>query len=272
MRWMRQIEVPTPVLPGAVIASATGVHVRIGGNAILHGVDIEVRAGEIVGLAGPNGAGKTTLFNALAGDIVGEAGDVRVHGEPVASWTARELAQRRAVLPQQIQMSFPFRVRDVVAMGRAPWIGTDRQDADEAAVERAIVAADIESLVARQFTSLSGGERARVAYARALAQEAQWFLLDEPTAALDIRHQELLFESLRARVRDGDGALVVMHDLALAAAHADRIVLLRAGLVVATGTPREVLTPAILGEVYGYAIDVIEHPRTGDLLISPARG
>ncbi len=272
MRWMRAAQTPQRVAPGQLLAKATNVRVTLGGNEILHGVDLDVRAGEIVGLAGPNGAGKTTLFNVLAGDITADSGDIEVDGVSISSWSAVELAQRRAVLPQQIQMSFPFRVRDVVGMGRAPWLGTPLQEEDEAATDVAILTCDVRSLEARQFTSLSGGERARVAYARALAQRAQWILLDEPTAALDIRHQELLLESLRSRVRQGDGALVVMHDLALAAAHADRIALIRAGTIVACGPPREVIKPEILGEVYGHAIDVIEHPKTGALLIAPARG
>ncbi len=271
MKWMHAARTPQRVAPGELLAKAANVHVTLGGNEILHGVDLDIRAGEIVGLAGPNGAGKTTLFNVLAGDIVANSGEVEVDGAEISSWSAIELAQRRAVLPQQIQMSFPFRVRDVVGMGRAPWIGTPLADEDDAAIDAAILICDVRRLEARQFTSLSGGERARVAYARALAQRSQWILLDEPTAALDIRHQELLLESLRSRVRQGDGALVVMHDLALAAAHADRIALIRAGIVVACGPPREVIKPEILGEVYGHPIDVIEHPKTGELLIAPAR-
>ena len=271
MRWMHQARTPERVAPGELLASAHDVRVTLGGNPILHGVSLDVHAGEIVGLAGPNGAGKTTLFNVLSGDIPADSGDVRVGGLPIDSWSALELARRRAVLPQQIQMSFPFRVRDVVAMGRAPWAGTPYEDEDEHAIDAAILASDIRRLESRQFTSLSGGERARVAYARVLAQQSQWILLDEPTAALDIRHQELLLESLRNRVRAGDGALVVMHDLSLAAAHADRIALIREGVIVACGPPRDVITPSILGGVYGHAIDVIENPKTGDLLISPAR-
>src|SRR5690606_34926990 len=110
-----------------------------------------------------------------------------------------------------------------------------------------------------------------VSYARVLAQQTRWIMLDEPTAALDIRYQELLLESLRCRVREGAGALVVIHDLALAAAHADRIALIQEGRIVACGPPADVLKPALLGEVYEHTIDVVPHPQTGDILISPAR-
>lgn len=271
MRWLRHARVPSPIAPGGVLASARGVRARLGGREILHGIDLDVHAGEIIALAGPNGAGKSTLFGALAGDIPATGGDVRIDGEPIAHWSAVELAQRRAVLPQQIVMSFPFRVREVVAMGRAPWANTPFEDADERAIDDAIAAGDVGDLAGRQFLSLSGGERARAAFARVLAQETQWLLLDEPTAALDIHHQEHLLKTVRDRVSAGAGALVVLHDLALAAAHADRIALMRHGHIVALGPPREVLVPDLLSEVYQHAIDVVPNPRTGELLVAPVR-
>ncbi len=256
---------------GSPLVVAKGVMATIGSKQILNGVDLEVRAGELVALAGPNGAGKSTLFGVLSGDIASTAGSIEIDGAPLESWTLMELAQRRAVLPQQLVMSFPFLVHDVVAMGRAPWRNSPFEDDDEAAIEEALESAHVTQFHDRRFTSLSGGERSQVAFARVLAQRTQWLLLDEPTAALDIHHQELLLEAVRTRVQAGAGALVVMHDLPLAAAYADRIVLMQVGRIVADGPPSEVLTPDLLSRVYEHDIEVMSHPRTGELLILPRR-
>lgn len=256
---------------GEALIEAMGVHAELGGNHILKGIDLRVAAGELVSLVGPNGAGKTTLFGVLAGDIVPTKGEVRLCGEGVGSWDPVEMAQRRAVLPQQVSVTFPFRVRDVVEMGRAPWLGTKLEMDDEGAIARAIAQADVAELERRKFYTLSGGERARVAFARALAQECQLLLLDEPTAALDIHHQEHVLRAVRERVAEGAGAIVVLHDLALAAAYSDRIALMSDGTVAADGPPREVLTSETLSRVYHHRIEVVEHPETGDLLIVPMR-
>src|SRR5690606_18347176 len=137
------------------------------------------------------------------------------------------------VLPQSASVTFPFRVREVVEMGRAPWTGTHRDDSSEEAITHALRAADVADLDRRTFYTLSGGERARVSFARTLAQESQLLLLDEPTAALDIHHQEHVLRSVRERVAAGAGAIVVLHDLALAAAYSDRIALMAEGLIAA---------------------------------------
>jgi iron complex transport system ATP-binding protein len=271
MRYSRTPRVPAVLPAGAPLVTATGVVASIGSKQILNGADIEVRAGEIVALAGPNGAGKSTLFGALAGDLPTSSGTILVDGAPISSWSLTELAQRRAVLPQQLVLSFPFLVQDVVAMGRSPWRNTPLEDEDEAAVTEALAVADVTEFHDRRFTSLSGGERAQVAFARVLAQRTQWLLLDEPTAALDIHHQEVLLEAVRARVKAGAGALVVMHDLPLAAAYADRIALMQEGRIVADGPPAQVLTPDLLSRVYEHDIEVITHPRTNELLVLPRR-
>jgi iron complex transport system ATP-binding protein len=252
--------------------TATGVTAELGGNTILRGIDITVCAGEIVALVGPNGAGKSTLFGVLAGDIPPARGSVDVDGRPLTEWSAVELAQRRAVMPQQAAVTFPFRVRDVVRMGRAPWAGTSAEDDDEAIVDAAIAAADMGDFAARRFISLSGGEKARVAFARTLAQQSQLLLLDEPTASLDVRHQELLLGVVRERARSGAGVIVVLHDLSLAAAYADRIAVMARGEIVANGPPSQVCTASLLSEVYECEMAVIAHPETGELLITPVRG
>ena len=206
--------VPEPIAAGGVVLAARSLGVHLGGRPVLDHIDLEVRAGELLALVGPNGAGKTTLLAALAGDVASSAGEVVVDGRPLATWTPLELARRRAVLPQQIQLGFPFLVEEVVAMGRSPWAGTDAADDDEAAVAAGLAAADARDLVGRRFTTLSGGERARVALARVLAQRTQVLLLDEPTAALDVHHQELVLRLLRERVGGGAAVVVVLHDLA----------------------------------------------------------
>lgn len=272
MKWGRVHESPSRLAPGEPLVAARGVVAELGGTTILRGVDITVRAGEIVALVGPNGAGKSTLFGVLAGDLSPVAGAVEVNGRPIASWSAVELAQRRAVMPQAASVTFPFRVRDVVMMARAPWAGTDADEHDDALVDAAIAAADMSPFATRRFVSLSGGEKARVAFARTLAQDSQLLLLDEPTASLDVRHQELLLGVVRKQAEAGAGVIVVLHDLSLAAAYADRIAVMKQGQIVADGPPLQVCTPATLSDVYECEMAVIPHPGTGELLITPVRG
>lgn len=272
MRLLRPRPTPPPAAePGDVLAEAAGLHVRLGSREVLAGVDVTARAGEVLALVGPNGAGKSTLLGALAADLPAAAGVVRIHGRPAAEWPAAELALRRAVLPQAASLSFPFTVEEVVRMGRAPWAGTEREDEDDLAVAGAMGAAEVAGFAVRPFSALSGGERARVALARVLAQRAPLLLLDEPTAALDLRHQELVLRVCRERARAGDAVVVVLHDLGLAAAYAHRVAILSAGRVVADGPPATIFDERLLSEVYRQPIEVFPHPRTGAVLISPVR-
>ena len=256
---------------GTVSAGARGLGVRLGGRPVVDGVDLCLEPGLVVALVGPNGAGKSTLLSAVAGDLVPAHGTVEIDGRPPSAWSAVELAMRRAVLPQHHLLSFPFPVGDVVRMGRAPWAGTDRADLDDDLVAAAMDATGVFGLADRPFSALSGGERARVALARVLAQATGVLLLDEPTAALDLRHQELVLRVARDRAALGTAVLVVLHDLGLAAAHADRVLVLAAGRPVAFGTPAEVLTAELLTTVYEHEIEVFPHPRTGVPLIVPVR-
>ncbi|MDT0306229.1 heme ABC transporter ATP-binding protein [Streptomyces sp. DSM 44917] len=255
-----------------MVAAARALTVRRGGRAVLDGVDLEVAAGEVLALAGPNGAGKSTLLAALAGDLAPEAGEVTLAGRPAHAHGARELARRRAVLPQDPTISFPFTSAEVVRMGRAPWAGTAAAAADDAAVAEAMVQTGTTALAGRPFPALSGGERARVALARVLAQRAGTLLLDEPTAALDLRHQEAVLRVCRERAAAGAAVVVVLHDLGLAAAHADRVAVLHRGRLAAAGPPEAVLTGELLSEIYDHPVEVLPHPLTGTRLVLPLRG
>ncbi|MGW4232899.1 heme ABC transporter ATP-binding protein [Streptomyces sp. NPDC004980] len=268
---VRDRELPSPVPAGSPVAEADGLSVRLGRRQVLDSVELTARAGEVLALVGPNGAGKSTLLAALAADLPAGSGEVRVDGRPASAWSASELALRRAVLPQSAALSFPFPVEDVVRMGRAPWAGTAREDEDDAAVAAAMAATEVTDFAARPFSALSGGERARVALARVLAQRTQLLLLDEPTAALDLRHQELVLRICRERAAAGDAVVVVLHDLGLASAHADRAAVLHGGRIAVAGPPAEVFTGALLGEVYRQPVEVFPHPRTGVPLVVPVR-
>ena len=248
---------------------AEGVSVRLGGSTVLDGVDLDVRGGELVALVGPNGAGKSTLLAALAGDLDLDAGTVRLGEREVRSMRSLDLARRRAVLPQQGRLAFGFLVREVVAMGRAPWARTGHEDDDDRLVEQALQRADVVHLTERSYPTLSGGERARTDLARVLAQDTAVVLLDEPTAALDIRHQEAVLSVARDLARAGRAVVVVLHDLSLAAAYADRICVLARGAVRADGDPHEVLTAELLGEVYQHPVRVVD--VDGALVVVPVR-
>lgn len=238
---------------------------------ILDDATIDIRAGEVHALVGPNGAGKSTLFGVLAGDVTPTAGSVVLDAKDLRRHRPTELSRLRAVLLQQNAVSFPFSVAEVVRMGRAPWARTPREAEDDDRVAEAMRVTEIDGLAHRTVTSLSGGERARVALARVLAQATGILLLDEPTAALDLKHHEDVLRVVRDRARAGDAVAVVLHDLNAALANADRVTLLDAGRVVATGAPQEVLTAERIAAVYRQAVDVFPHPITGVPLVVPRR-
>lgn len=269
--WRRELRVPARSLDGTVVIEARGVSLAYGDVTVLRDVDLAVRAGEVLALVGPNGAGKSSLLGVLAGDQAPGAGTVAVDGVPLSAWSPDELAVRRGVLLQHVEVSFPFTVTQVVRMGRAPWAGTAAEDWDDEVIAGALVETDIAPFAGRVYTSLSGGERSRAALARVLAQEPTALLLDEPTASLDIGHQELVLGLMRERAVRGDAVVVVLHDLGLAAAYADTVVVMSAGQIAAAGPPVEVLTPELLSDVYQHPIEVIRHPRTGALVILPRR-
>jgi iron complex transport system ATP-binding protein len=236
-----------------MVLEAAGVSYAYGPRAVLHDVDLHVAAGEVVGVIGPNGSGKTTLVRLLAGLVPPDAGVVRADGRALATWRRAELARRIAVVPQDVTIEFPFTALEVVLMGRAPYLGplgfptTHDLTVARAAMERL----DVATLDDRPLDRLSGGERQRVLLARALAQEPDVLLLDEPTTHLDLRHQAGVHDVVRALARErGVGTITVLHDLNLAAMYCDRLVLLAGGRVVAAGAPADVLTERTLTAAY----------------------
>ena len=208
-------------------------------------VDLTLHAGELVCVLGPNGAGKTTLVRVASGLLVPSVGKVELLGIDLGSLTRSEIARSLAVVEQQQELAMGFTVREVVTMGRSPHQGAWMRPsaADDAVIASALERCDLDRLAARPAHALSGGEQKRVAIARALAQEPKVLLLDEPGAFLDVRHQLDLYELLASEVKERELAcLVVMHDLNVAAQFADRIVLMKDGRVVASGTIEEVMT------------------------------
>ena len=253
------------------VLRAEEVTVRIGGRVLLEAVDLEVHAGEVLALVGPNGAGKSTLLGVVAGDTTPDSGRIVLDGTDLRAWRLGDLARRRALLTQANSVAFPFTVREVVAMGRAPWTGLAEGDDDELVIDQSLAATDTTHLQLRTFPTLSGGEKARASLSRALAQRAGVLLLDEPTAAVDLRHQEIVLQLARSVADAGGAVVVVLHDLALAAAWSDRLVMISDGRVRAEGAPAQVLTSDLIHEVYQQPVLVHHHPVTGDLLVTPDR-
>jgi iron complex transport system ATP-binding protein len=239
--------------------------VRAGGTPLLVGVDLDVAPGEVVAVLGPNGAGKSTLLGALAGDIRLAAGTVRLGGHDLAALSPAERARARAVLRQRSLLAAPFTALEVVRLGQAR--------PDDATAHAQLEAVELGAFAARLYPSLSGGEQQRVQLARVLAQLAETpgaaLLLDEPTAALDLRQAHLVGRLARAAASRGHPVVVVAHGLELAAAFADRVVLLRAGTVLAHGSPTAALTSAAVSAAFGLDV-VVEHDARGLRIISGA--
>lgn len=241
-----------------------------GGRTLLEAIDFVVQPGEVVGLIGRNGVGKTTLLRIATAAWAPAAGTVRLDGDDVARLGRRALARRIALVPQDLHVPFPFLAGELVLMGRAPHqplVGLESED-DVARAGRAMERLGIRDLADRDITTLSGGERQLVLFARALVQEPDVLLLDEPTAFLDLRHRVDVLREVRRFAADGGAALVVSHDLSLAARACDRVVLLGEGSVVAHGPPRDVLRPEPLRRAFDIEAQTFVAPD-GDVVVVP---
>ena len=253
------------------------VSYRVGQKALVDGVDLRLRPGEVLAIVGANGAGKTTLLRLASGEIAPTGGAVHLDRRPLPSFDAERLGRRRAVLPQQSTLAFGFSALEVVLLGRTPHRSTRACSLDVA--RGAMRAAGVFHLAARRYPTLSGGEQQRVHLARALAQiweapeggegGARYLLLDEPTASLDLAHQHATLRTARRCAEAGVGVLAVLHDLNLAAQHADRIAVLHRGRLVAVGPPPDVLTSDVIGLAFDVAVLVTEHPCAACPLVVP---
>jgi ABC-type cobalamin/Fe3+-siderophores transport system ATPase subunit len=234
------------------LLEARDVRVRAGDVEILHGADLTVHAGELVAVVGPNGAGKSTLSRAVAGLQRMEAGDVRWSGTPLAQLRGRKIARLRAFIPQRAPVPAGVTVREAVELGRSPHIkplGRPTRH-DREAVDRALSRTAVHEFAERRLTTLSGGELQRVQIAVGLAQEAPVLIADEPTSHLDLGATASVARLLRGLADDGLSVILVVHDLALAAAVADTVVVMAGGRSAAIGPPRDVLTPERLADVW----------------------
>jgi iron complex transport system ATP-binding protein len=235
-------------------------------------VSLEVPRGSTVGLLGPNGSGKTTLLRLLSGVLTADSGSIEIDGDPIAALPRRELARRLAVVPQETRAPFDFSVIEIVLMGRYPHLGPfELEGATDVELARsALRATGTAALEQRAFATLSGGEKQRVIIASALAQAARMLLLDEPTAALDLRYQIEVLALLRSLNAAHETTIVVStHDLNLAAALCEQIVLLKNGRVLAAGPTAETLTAANVRALYDVDAEVQFHPRAGHLTVVP---
>jgi iron complex transport system ATP-binding protein len=239
----------------------------------LREVSLALVAGEVLGLVGPNGSGKTTLIRAVTRVVRPSSGEVWLDGVDVRSLSQMEVARRVAVVPQEPALPLAFSALECVLMGRTPHLRLLENEgaSDFEAARRAMERTETWEFAERPVGELSGGERQRVVVARALAQETPVLLLDEPTAHLDIGHQAAVLALMRELCREeGKAVLAVVHDLTLAAAYCDRLVLLApGGTVAAEGTPNEILQSDVLSAVYGTEVEVFAHPRTGRPVVAP---
>lgn len=237
------------------------VSLNTGSKTLLDDVSLTCSKGSVTALIGPNGAGKSTLLGVMAGDHLPSQGDVWLNGQPLTSYSIRDLAAERAVMPQDSVLRFGYCVEDVVRMGRA--MRDLPPGEDDSRVEAAMQRVEILALRQRNAMTLSGGEQARTTFARVQVQETPILLLDEPTAALDLRHQERLMQLAAQWAARGHCVVAVMHDLNLAAAHADQLALLNAGKLIATGAPWDVLNQKLLENIYQQDVCVLTHPKRG---------
>lgn len=240
----------------------------VAGFELLRGIDLEIARGQVTVVVGPNGAGKSSLLKVLCGELESSSGQVLLNNIPLDSWSDIARARQLAVLPQQLALAFPFSAEEVVALGRIPHAsGVVR---DKEIVAAALSRLDASYLQRRPYTSMSGGEKQRVQLARVIAQiwepvaeGERVLLLDEPTSAFDLQHQQMTLSLARSLAAEGVAVLMVVHDLNLAASVADQLVVMREGTIAAQGAPAEVLSEELIDQVFKVDSTIVSHPRSG---------
>ncbi|HEX8141993.1 MAG TPA: heme ABC transporter ATP-binding protein [Pyrinomonadaceae bacterium] len=253
---------------------AREISVNYGEREAVRDITLSAVPGEVVAIIGPNGAGKSTLMRALNGALAATRGEILLDGKPLRSYARRAVSRRIAVVAQEAELRFPVTVMEFVLGGRYAWASTGawgwETERDVEVARHALAETGLTDFSVRLMNELSGGERQRAVLARALATEAEILLLDEPTANLDLAHQAAVLRLVRARSdKCGAAAVVVTHDLNLASEFADRVLLLKGGQTLASGPPREVLTPSALRELFNIEVLVDAHPVTGAPRITP---
>ena len=258
----------------AIALEAKDVAFSYYNGLILEGIDLQLESKELVGLIGPNGSGKTTLLKLLSGLLTPKRGTVQMEGVNLRDLSRRQIAQRVAVVPQELTIPFDFSVREMVMLGRTPHVRplAGASSHDRTVVEEKMALTGTSGLAGRPFNELSGGEQQRVIIAMALAQEAEILLLDEPTVHLDLTHQVEVLDLIRQLNRQqGLTVLAIIHDLNLAALYFDRLLLLNGGGIVANGKPDEVLSEERIRQVFRANVQVQTHPtrRTPHIVLLP---
>jgi iron complex transport system ATP-binding protein len=255
------------------ILAAHGLGFGYGAKVVGRDVDLEVRPGEVLCLLGPNGSGKTTLFKTMLGLLPAQAGEVRLEGVPLAGLDRAEIARRVAYVPQAHAAHFPFRVIDMVVMGRTAHLGLFAAPGaeDRRMAREALATLGIAELAESEYTRISGGQRQLALVARALAQNAPAIVMDEPTASLDFGNQVVVLSEVRRLARRGLAVVLSTHDPDHAFSIGDRVALLDSGRLIAQGAPREVLTPERLRAVYGVSV-VVERLSQGQTVCAPDYG
>lgn len=251
---------------------AKNIDVKIGTKTILDNISFELKPGKLLALVGANGAGKSTLLKAIAGDVL-FSGDLMFKGQPVNSIPKNELAKEKAVMEQSTQVGFDFSVQEVTMMGRYPHFEQNPNNKDFEAVEKSLMKVGLQDKKQRIHTSLSGGEQQRNHFARSLAQvtsdcqRSKLFILDEPLNNLDVQYQYKLMQEVKSFVEEGNAAIVVLHDINMAANFADEIVMLKNGKILAHGSTKEVLNSDLLEACYDLKVVVDRHPINGKPMV-----
>jgi len=251
---------------------AKNITVNYGDRSAVVDVSLRAKPGELIAIIGPNGAGKSTLLRVLNQSVEATRGEVLLDGRPLKLYARRAVARRIALVAQEAELRFPVTVMEFVLGGRYAWSSAWgwESEHDVEIARRILCETELEDFETRLMNELSGGERQRAVVARALATEAKVFLLDEPTANLDLAHQATMLRLVRARCDDHESAaMVVTHDVNLAAEFADRVMLLKGGREIASGPPRSVFTPELLRRVFDLEVLVDAHPVTGAPRITP---